>query len=266
MSNPVLLAAIAALIGYAVAGVLAWRNRAELPWVALAAIALHAGSLFAQLFQDGSLRIGVTEALSLFAWQSASLLWMFSWREPVSINGVVVYPLAGAFAVWAALFPAPISDVDPLQWQVGLHILISLLSAGVLTLAAVQAVALAIQDRLLHQHAVASLSRLPPLQLMERLLFQMVAIGFVLLSLTLLSGFWFIDNWLAQHLAHKTVLSIVAWVVFGVLLWGRWKHGWRGRIAIRWALSGYGILLLAYFGTKLILELVLQKHWVPSGS
>ena len=266
MSTPILLAAIAALIGYAIAGLLAWRNRAELPWVALVALMLHAGSLFVQLFQDGSLRIGVTEALSLFAWQSAALLWMFSWREPVSINGVVVYPLAGAFAVWASLFPAPITDVDPLKWQVGLHILISLLSAGVLTLAAVQAVALAIQDRLLHQHAVASLSRLPPLQLMERLLFQMVAIGFVLLSLTLLSGFWFIDNWLAQHLAHKTVLSIIAWLVFGVLLWGRWKHGWRGRIAIRWALSGYGILLLAYFGTKLILELVLQKHWVPSGS
>ncbi len=130
-----------------------------------------------------------------------------------------------------------------------------------LTLAAVQAIALAVQDRLLHRHSMATLLRLPPLQLMERLLFQMVAIGFFLLSLTLLTGFWFIDNWLAQHLAHKTVLSIVAWLFFGVLLWGRWRYGWRGRIAIRWALAGYGVLILAYFGTKLVLEQVLQKHW-----
>jgi ABC-type uncharacterized transport system permease subunit len=248
---------------YALAGYLAWRDSRLLTWVAAAALALHAAALSGQLLQGGALHIGVSEALSLFAWQTALLLWIFSWREPVAVNGLLIYPLSGVFAACAAAWPSPIADVDPLSWKVSLHVLISLLAAGVLTLAAVQAVALAIQERLLRNHAIASRSgHLPPLQLMERLLFQMVGVGFGLLSLTLLTGFWFIDDWLAQHLAHKTVLSIIAWVVFGVLLWGRWRHGWRGRIATRWALSGYGLLILAYFGTKVILEQFLQKHWV----
>src|SRR3546814_14044176 len=83
---------------------------------------------------------------------------------------------------------------------------------------------------------------------MDRLLVQLIGIGFVLLSLTLISGLWFIHDWLAQHLAHKTILSITAWLIFGTLLWGRVRHGWRGRVAIRWALAGYAMLILAYFG------------------
>jgi ABC-type uncharacterized transport system permease subunit len=258
---------VVAVCLYAAAGYLAWRGNRLLPWTVAIALVAHASALSGQLLHSSGLHIGVTEALSLFAWQSAMLLWAFSWREPVSINGLLIYPLAGLFAACAAIWPSPVNDVDVLSWKISLHILISLLAAGVLTLAAVQAVALAIQERLLRNHAIASRTgHLPPLQLMERLLFQMVAIGFALLSLTLLTGLWFIDNWMAQHLAHKTILSIIAWMFFGVLLWGRWRYGWRGRIAIRWALSGYGVLILAYFGTKIILEQVLQKHWLSIGS
>lgn len=263
---PLMLTVLAVSL-YAGAGYLAWRDSRWLPWTAAAALALHAAALSGQLLHDSGLHIGVTEALSLFAWQSAMLLWAFSWREPVSVNGLAIYPLAGLSAACVAAWPSPVDDVDVLSWKISLHILISLLAAGVLTLAAVQAVALAIQERLLRNHAIASRSgHLPPLQLMERLLFQMVAVGFGLLSLTLLTGLWFIDDWMAQHLAHKTILSIIAWMVFGVLLWGRWRYGWRGRIAIRWALSGYGLLTLAYFGTKIILEQVLQKHWLWNAS
>lgn len=266
-SNTTLTLTVLAVSLYVGAGYLAWRGNRWLAWTVAAALVFHSATLSGQLLHGGGLHIGVTEALSLFAWQSALLLWAFSWREPVSVNGLLIYPLAGLFAACATAWPSPLNDVDVLSWKISLHILISLLAAGVLTLAAVQAVALAIQERLLRNHAIASRSgHLPPLQLMERLLFQMVAVGFALLSLTLLTGLWFIDDWLAQHLAHKTVLSIIAWMVFGVLLWGRWRYGWRGRIATRWALSGYGLLILAYFGTKIILEQVLQKHWLWQGS
>ena len=266
MPGSLLLSVLAALF-YAGSGLLAWRDHVRLPWIALSALALHAGALSLQLVGQGALHIGMSEALSLFAWQSAVLLWAFSWREPVATNGTLIYPVAALFGLFAAVWPSPPSDVDVLNWKLSLHILISLLSAGILTLAAVQAVALAVQERLLRRRSSGLIGRhLPPLQMLERLLFQMVAVGFGLLSLTLLTGLWFIDDWLAQHLAHKTVLSIVAWLVFGVLLWGRWRHGWRGRIAIRWALSGYGILILAYFGTKLVLELILEKHWLVTGS
>lgn len=244
-------------------GLAAWRRPESLAWLAPLALVLHLAALALGLVHEGSLRIGVTEAASLFAWQSALLLWLFAFREPVAVNGVAIYPLAALFAVWAAAQPSPVSQVRVSDWQVSLHVLMSLLSAGLLTLAAVQSVALALQDRLLHRHRMgAAGGRMPPLQTMERVLFQLIAVGFGLLSLTLLSGLWFVHDWLAQHLAHKTVLSITAWLIFGVLLWGRWKHGWRGRTAIRWALAGYATLILAYFGSKLILEQLFGKHWV----
>ena len=100
---------------------------------------------------------------------------------------------------------------------------------------------------------------LPPLAIMERMLFQLIAVGFVLLTLSLLSGFVYLENMFAQHLVHKTILSILAWAVFGVLLLGRRLYGWRGKVAVRWTLSGIALLLLAYFGSKLVLELILQR-------
>jgi ABC-type uncharacterized transport system permease subunit len=90
-------------------------------------------------------------------------------------------------------------------------------------------------------------------------MFRLIGAGFVLLTLTLLSGVLFVDNLFAQHLVHKTVLSIAAWVVFGVLLFGRWRWGWRGRRAVRLTLAGMVILLLAFFGSKFVLEVLLHR-------
>ncbi|MGQ0529646.1 MAG: cytochrome C assembly family protein [Panacagrimonas sp.] len=258
-----LIPALIALPLYLGGAWMAWTSPKRLPWMAPLALALHLAALGLGLVHEGSLRIGITEAASLFAWQSAFLLWLLSRREPIAVNGTAIFPLAALFAIWAAVTPSPVTSVRISDWQVSLHVMLSLLSAGVLTLAAVQSVALALQDRLLHRHRLVPVGgRMPPLQTMERVLFQLIALGFGLLSLTLLSGLWFVHDWLAQHLAHKTVLSISAWLMFGVLLWGRWQHGWRGRTAIRWALAGYATLILAYFGSKLILEQIFGKHWV----
>jgi ABC-type uncharacterized transport system permease subunit len=146
------------------------------------------------------------------------------------------------------------------DWKIQLHIVLSLFSAGFLTLAAAQAVTLAVQDRLLHAPGPL-VDSLPALTTMEHLLFVMIGLGFSMLSLSLLSGLLFVDDLMAQHLAHKTVLSVAAWAVFGALLWGRWRRGWRGRTAIRWSLVGYAVLVLAYFGSKLVLEQILSRHW-----
>jgi ABC-type uncharacterized transport system permease subunit len=149
--------------------------------------------------------------------------------------------------------------------------LIALLTATVMLLAAIkqpvenlgiplQAVLLSIQEHhLRNRHPGGYIRALPPLQVMERLLFQMIGTGFALLSAALLTGFFFLEDIFAQHLVHKTALSMAAWVIFGVLLWGRWKFGWRGRTAIRWTLSGFIFLLLAYFGSKAVLELILAR-------
>ena len=119
---------------------------------------------------------------------------------------------------------------------------------------------LAIQDRHLHNRQPGGFIRaLPPLQVMEALLFQMIGVGYVLLTLALLTGILFLEDIFAQHLVHKTVLSIIAWLVFGILLWGRWHFGWRGRVAIRWTIGGFIFLMLAYFGSKFVLELILNR-------
>ncbi len=135
-----------------------------------------------------------------------------------------------------------------------------MLAYSLLSIAAIQSIVLALQDRRLrHKHPGGLTGALPPLQVMESLLFQMIGLGFIFLSLSLLSGIVYLEDIFAQHLVHKTVLSIVAWAVFGVLLWGRWHSGWRGRTAIRWTLGGFVLLLLAYFGSKLVLELILGR-------
>lgn len=141
-----------------------------------------------------------------------------------------------------------------------LHICLSVIAAACLTLAAFQSVLLAIQERLLHlRQTRALIDRLPPLQTMEQVLFRLITVGFIFLSGALLSGLWFIENWFAQHLVNKTVLSISAWVIFGVLLWGRRRYGWRGQVATRWVLTGYGALVFAYFGSKYFLDEIINK-------
>jgi ABC-type uncharacterized transport system permease subunit len=157
--------------------------------------------------------------------------------------------------------PDTAHTVSDHSWRMTLHIYSSLIAYSFLNIAAIQAVLLAIQDWCLRRrHAGGVLVRsLPPLQSMESLLFQLIGAGLLLLSISLVSGFLFLDDMFAQHLAHKTVLSLLAWLVFATLLVGRVRQGWRGQTAIRWTLAGFASLMLAYFGSKLVLELILNR-------
>lgn len=265
-SSLLLLALLAAAYLGAAAGT--WRHlRAGAGLVvaraaAGAALLLHLGLLLQVGVHNGGLAIGVGGALSLFAWQAALLLWLFSLREPVTALGLAVYPTAALCAVIGIVAPPGEPATAALAWPVQMHILLSLLAYGVLTLGAVQAVATAIQHRQLHDRRPrGAVTSLPALQTMETLLFRLLATGFFLLTLAILSGALFVENLFAQHLVHKTILSLAAWVAFAILLWGRWRHGWRGRVAMRWTLSAYGVLILAYFGSKLVLEWILGRHW-----
>lgn len=255
-----------AFIAYIGAGCAVWRylRHAQPHWhvrlAAAVALVIHAIALAHVSLQSGVLVLGVGTALSLFAWQSALLLWLFSLRVSVGVLGLVIYPVAGLCAVAAFAMPSGSAAVDSLGWESLLHIVLSMLAYGLLTLGAVQAVILALQHRQL-RHRPGRLAALPPLETMETLLFQLIAAGFVLLTLAIASGFLFIDHLFAQHLAHKTILSLIAWLVFAVLLWGRRQFGWRGFTAVRGAAIGYVVLILAYFGSKLVLELMLGEHW-----
>lgn len=223
------------------------------------AVILHAAVLYPELTTGQGLNLGFFNAASLIALLTVVLLLLVAVKQPVENLGIPVLPVAAATLALAMWNPGRetliISDS---AWQLDLHILFSVLAYSILALAAVQALLLAIQDRhLRNRHPGGFIRALPPLQVMERLLFQMIGTGFVLLSAALLTGIVFLDDIFAQHLVHKTVLSIAGWFIFGILLWGRWKFGWRGRTAIRWTLSGFAFLVLAYFGSKLVLELIL---------
>lgn len=258
------LSLIAALL-YAVA---AWRALRAVPADALSqralvplALILHAAALVALTVSGRRLLIDVAEVASLLTWLSALMLWVFCLREPLQALGVVTYPLTALCALWPALTPNAGNPIPLDDWRLGVHIILSLFSAGLLTLAAVHALAIAILDRVLHHpDNIALARRLPPLQTMEKLLFQLIFVGFFLLSLTLFSGLLIIPDLHGEHLA-QLVLTASAWLIFSVLLWGRLRYGWRGRTAIRWALSGYATLVAAYFGSKLLLEQIFNIHW-----
>lgn len=222
------------------------------------AVILHAAVVYHAIVTTNGLNLAFFNAWSLIGWLIALLLLLAAITRPVENLGIVLLPLAALTIVLKEAFPEQRFLLETSSWQLDAHILISILAYSLLSIAAVQAVVLAIQDHHLRTKRPGGYIRsLPPLQTMEALLFQMIGLGFVLLSLALLSGIIFLEDIFAQHLVHKTVLSIIAWLVFATLLWGRHRFGWRGRIAIRWTLSGFAVLMLAYFGTKLVLELVI---------
>jgi ABC-type uncharacterized transport system permease subunit len=225
------------------------------------AAVLHAAILAQTVFQPAGLNLGFFNALSFTGWLIAAVLLAVSMVRPVENLGIGVLPFAALTLALGLLFPAKRIVADAGQWPLELHILIAILAYALLALAAVQAVLLAIQEHRLRRRQPGGFLRgFPPVTAMETLLFQMIGAGFILLSVTLISGFFFLEDLFAQHLAHKTVLSLIAWCVFAVLLWGRWRFGWRGRTAIRWTLSGFGFLALAFFGSKLVLELILRRY------
>lgn len=218
------------------------------------ALLFHAADIFFTMRAAGGWDLGLFSTFSVATWLMAVIALIVGSRMPESHPGIVVYPLVALSLMLRVELPSPEppSLSDPaLEW----HVLLSLAAYSLFMLAAIQAVVLAVQEKQLRRHHVAGIIRkLPPLQTMEKGLFQLIITGFALLTIGLITGFMFVDDLLAQHLVHKTVLSVVAWCVFAALLWGRLRHGWRGKTAVKWTLSGFGFLLLAYMGSKFVLE------------
>jgi ABC-type uncharacterized transport system permease subunit len=230
--------------------------------VGMGAVTLHALTLHSTLLTpQGVVNYGFFNAVSLLSWIVALLVLAGAIRRPVENLGIAVLPLAAIGVVLSMLFHPSPAVLDEHAVGLNLHIFISVLAFSLLNIAAIQAILLAIQNRhLRNRHPGGFIRALPPLETMERMLFQVMAFGFVLQTLSLATGFAFLKDMFAQHLAHKTVLAITAWLIFGILLFGRWRYGWRGRKAINWTVSGFVVLLLAYIGSKLVLELVLKRQ------
>ena len=225
---------------------------------AILAICLHGGT-HVWIWRDaGGANLHFFSALSLVALGMAVLTMLVGVRGRTAALGVIVFPIAACALAAYGLIGR--QDPQPLTWRVQLHAWCALLAYATLAVSALLAILLWLQERALRQRLrYAWLRALPPLVELETLLFRTIGVGFVLLTATLLSGVLFVEDLLGQHVAHKTVFSALSWLAFGALLLGRRRWGWRGVKAVRWTLIAMSLLVLAYFGSKVVLELILER-------
>ncbi len=188
------------------------------------------------------------------------LIFISGLRNPM--HNLFLFSLPLSFLATLVSLAAKTETGSVIQLTPGLftHVLFSIVAYSLMTIALLQALLLNYQNQQIRsKHPGGFVRLLPPLQTMESLLFELLWAGEILLTLAIASGALFVDNMLAQHLAQKTVFSVLAWVIYALLLWGRHAQGWRGPVAMRWTLTGFVFLVLAYFGTKLVLELILNR-------
>lgn len=224
------------------------------------ALLLHGWLIYQGLFSEAGMNVGFFAVLSLVGWLVSLLLVLAILSQPIETLGIFVFPFTALTVLLLVFNPEGHYLSHQLHAGLRLHILLSILAYSLLSIAAVQAALLYIQDSHLHnKHPGGFIRSLPPLETMETLLFRMIGLGFIVLSLSLLSGVFYLEDIFQPGLVHKTVLAVLAWLVFAILLWGRWQFGWRGRVAIRWTITGFVILMLAYFGSKFVIQLILQR-------
>lgn len=235
-------------------------SRAITSLIGLLALTSH-GLLIAQtVYYQGALGFGLFQSSVLISWLIVFLLLALNLRKPVQSLFLGVYPLAGLTIIMVLVTHSPSRSVPGYSYGMLSHIALSTTAFSLFTLAALQATLLYMQNgRLKRNYNSVLIRNLPPLQTMESLLFELVWAGVTLLVLAIATGALFVEDLFAQDLAHKTVFSLLSLMVFIALLVGRYVKGWRGVTASRWTLAGCGLLLIGFYGSKFVLELVLQR-------
>lgn len=226
----------------------------------IAALLLHFGVLYLLIIEPVGLNLGVSQSLSLIGACITLIVIAASWFLPLGNLLLLLFPLSAIFLSQSLLSHDSYHLSDSLNMGLKFHIILSVLAYSLLSLASLQALVLAFQKRQLrNKNPMRIMHLLPPMQDMQTLLIQFISVGFFLLSLSLVTGVIFIENIFTQHLSHKVFLSCLAWLLYGILLFGYWKLGWNGKRIIRWTIGAFISLVLAYFGSKIVLELILQR-------
>jgi ABC-type uncharacterized transport system permease subunit len=228
----------------------------------LVALAMHGVLLFNAMFAGGGMHLGVGLAISTIVWLTVAIYWLGNLFYKLRVLEALVMPVAAMCVLLPLLFPAtrPLPNTELTAFK--LHLLISLLAYSLFTIASLHVLLMALLERRLHGGSLPpALRDLPPLLTMEHLLFRIIGAGFILLTLTLATGVVFSEELFGRALQfnHKTVFGILSWLIFAALLGGRRLYGWRGRIAVRWTLAGFLMLVLAYLGSKFVLEVILGR-------
>jgi ABC-type uncharacterized transport system permease subunit len=225
-------------------------------------LGLHAYLLYGSLFVGGELNLGLINALSLIIWLTMLVYWVARFFYPISSLQTLVLPLAAVGVLLPALFPSTRPLTGDSSFALDAHILVAMLAYSLFTIAVLHAGLISLVEKRLH-HAMLPrvLQTLPPLLTMEILLFRVIGAGFILLTLTLISGVVFSEQLFGKpfQFNHKMVFGLISWCVFGTLLLGHHFYGWRGRTAVHWTVSGFVFLLLAYLGSEFVLEVLLHR-------
>lgn len=270
MSN--LLLSFIAFVAYVLLAAYFWRAnfysdcdarcRGAIGHLSLIPITLHGYLLWQSIFADGGIDLDVFNALSLIAWLTLLVYSVARFFYPIGGLQALVLPLAAVSLLLPGVFPSVHHLSHTNLWTFKVHIAVAMLAYSLFTIATLHAVLISlVENRLRHATLPRVLRSLPPLMTMESLLFRMIGIGFILLTLTLISGIFFSEEIFgtAFEFNHKVVFGFVSWCVFAVLLYGQRFYGWRGRIAVRWTVSGFLFLVLGYLGSEFVFEFVLHR-------
>ncbi|MBP0630196.1 cytochrome c biogenesis protein CcsA [Cupriavidus sp. AcVe19-1a] len=245
----------------------------------LAALACHGMLLHETIFPSDRMVFGFAFALSAMLWLGVGIYWIESFFFSLAGLGLIVIPVALVASLMPLAFPGSQILGYAAQPLFKLHFIIANVAYGLFTLAAFHAFLMLLAERRLHgfRHVPARpaeangtqpsqwlgrwLDLLPPLLTLEKLLFRLIGAGFVLLTLTIGSGLLFSEELFGRafRMDHKTVFALISWAMFGGILAGRIFRGWRGKVALRWVIASFGILLLAYVGSRFVIEVVLHR-------
>lgn len=255
------------LIAAALAAWSAWRSQGQggagsaSAWVSAVAVLGHLGWLTTTLRAEPGFALNIPDSLSLFGLVVGAVGSLLAFRHGFRAPAAILLATAAALSVGTGSI-STVREVSTAGWPMAAHITLSALAFGLLATTALLALVLAAQEANLRSRRPARwLAALPPMESMEHAVFTVLTLGFVALSTTLLIGGLFVTDLFGQRLAHKVALALVAWAIFGFLLVGRYRFGWRGRKARRLVLAGFVVLAMSYFLTKFILEVMLGRHW-----
>ena len=222
------------------------------------AIILHGFASFDLLLYNGGLDLSLLKILSLLALVINSLVFLSGLREPVHSLYLALLPISVVTLIFA-LISSSTKSTAVIPFSLQAHILTSIIAYSFLAIAALQALLVGYQNwQLKHKHQNRLMRTLPALETMEKFLFKLIWVGEILLTASLITGFYVYDDFFAQQLIHKVTFSIVAWLVYAVLIFGRHHYGWRGQRAINWTWIGFSGILLGYLGSKFVIEFILN--------
>ena len=227
-----------------------------------AALLLHAVASFHDIVRDDGLDFAFANALSLVAGLAVLAAWLTCVLRTLPRVAAVILPVAAVCALLPPLAASPHRITFASEPWAAAHIAVALCAYALFVVVAMQALVMTGLEKRLHRGLPDAASRgVPPLLTLERYMFRLLAVGFVLLTLALASGIVFSEQLFGKAVTftHKNVFSVAGWLAFAALLFGRWRYGWRGRTALKWILGGTLLLVLGYLGSKFVSELLLRR-------